>query len=179
MAAAALTACILLVPAAGCATGWDGKRVYTARWQPAWKARFRQATYMVGEPGGDGWAPHKERDQQVVWMHEASSSVIAVRSQCQEHGDSSLEQFTDHLRIDFTEWTILEQSSVPLIGREALRTHVRAKLDGVPVELELIVVKKSGCLFDLTLIAVPRAFSGHLPAFERVVAGFEYPVRRS
>ena len=41
-----------------------------------------------------------------------------------------------------------------------------------------VVVKKDGCLFDLTYIAKPEDFEQHTPAFQKVIDGFGYPVRR-
>ncbi|NJK32670.1 MAG: hypothetical protein HC927_09810 [Deltaproteobacteria bacterium] len=54
---------------------------------------------------------------------------------------------------------------------------MRANLDGAEVMIEYVVLKKNGCLFDLTYIAVPRSFEQHTAAFEQVIAGFEFPVR--
>ncbi|MCA9699964.1 MAG: hypothetical protein KC431_20740, partial [Myxococcales bacterium] len=103
--------------------------------------------------------------------------------------------FTDHQRIDYTEWVIIEEPTgeldtegrprmrqkqyyTSIADREALRTSVRANLDGVEVLIEYVVVKKDGCLFDLTYIAKPRAFDQHTGEFQRVIDGFGYPVRR-
>ena len=42
-------------------------------------------------------------------------------------------------------------------AREALRTRVDAKLDGVPMTLDLYVLKRNGCIFDLSYAAPPDA----------------------
>jgi hypothetical protein len=75
--------------------------------------------------------------------------------------------------FDFTEQEVLSEELVPLDGREALRTHVVAKLDGVPREMVLVVLKKDGCVYDVALVA-PRgdSFSRARPVFETLVAGF-------
>jgi hypothetical protein len=159
---------------------WNGEEIY----RPAGKHRRLQAAFAVGLPGQD-WSPLGDRGDgfQVAWRHNRSSSVIQVRSQCEEHGDSSLESFTQHLAIDFDQWELSEregadkaQTEMRLIGRAALRSHVHAQLDGVDVELEVLVVKKDGCLFDLSFVAVPEHFQQDLPTFERVVSGFRFPL---
>lgn len=167
-----LAACLTV----GCASGWDGGRVHYRSWQPAWKGQHRDATFRVGSPG-EGWRPHRESGVQVAWRRSGAPAVIQVRSQCDEHGDSDLASFTDHLRIDFGEWIIDFQKAMELEGREALRSRVQARLDGVPVSLELIVMKKNGCLFDLQYIASPGRFDEGLEAFEAVVDGFAFPLR--
>jgi hypothetical protein len=140
------------------------------------RSRF-EATYRFGLPG-EGWAPARRlQDVQVAWRNASIQGVIGIHSQCEEHGDSSLEEFTDHLRIDWTNWRVVEQENTRLIGRAALRTVVVAELDGMEFAHEIVVVKKDGCLFDLRYSAPPESFPRGRAAFARVVAGFEFPVR--
>ena len=169
--------CASLLFAGGCASGWDGGRIHYKTWQPAWKGMDRDATFRVGDPG-DGWRPHRETGVQVAWSKAKTPAVIQVRSQCDEHGDSDLASFTDHLRIDFNEWIIERQSAIEIVGREGLRTRVHARLDGVAVDLELVVLKKNGCLFDLQYIASPSRFEDGMRSFDRVVEGFAFPLRK-
>ena len=186
-----LFACAALV--VGCRS-WDGGELYVKQWQPAWKGQDKQATFRVGKPGG-GWEPLEQPGVQVAWRHATDPAVIQVHSECQDHGDSDLRDFTDHQRIDFSDWEIIQEPTgeldaegrprmrdkqyyTTLANREALRTTVQANLDGGEVTIEYVVVKKNGCLFDLTYIAVPRVFAQHADAFEAVIAGFAFPVRR-
>lgn len=188
MVLAALTG----LPLAGCQT-WKGGDLYVKQWQPAWKGGDKQATFRVGSPGRT-WEPLIEKGTQFAWQHASDPAVIQVHSECENHGDSDLEDFTDHQRIDYRSWKIVEEPTGELDGqgrpamrkkqyyitlaqREALRTTVEANLDGGDVMIEYVVVKKNGCLFDLTYIAVPRAFEQHLAAFDQVIEGFTFPIR--
>lgn len=171
---------------------WNGESEY----HPRGRSKAGAVSFGIGLPG-KGWKPYPEKESgvQVAWLNDASSSVIQVRSQCAEHGDSSLEMFTAHIGADFGDWNVREldtgkkdrrgrpvtklvQHSFRLEGRSALRSTVDAKLDGVPITLEVVVLKKDGCLFDLTLISPPSHFELQLPAFERVVKGFRFPLSR-
>lgn len=177
----------------GC-SAWNGGELYVKQWQPAWKGEDKQATYRVGLPGR-AWEPLHQQGTQVAWQHATDPAAIQVHSECQDHGDSDLEDFTDHQRIDFTEWEILEEPTgeldakgrprmrrrqyyTTIADREALRTTVRANLDGAEIMIEYVVLKKNGCLFDLTYIARPRAFDAHIEEFQKVIDGFTFPVRR-
>lgn len=163
---------LLTTLAAGCG-GWvgHGDTYYSRRGDPT------DATYRFGQPG-PGWAPLDQKGVQVAWYDESAEAAILLDSQCDEHGDSTLEQFTDHLRIDFREWEIVSQEQITLIDRAAVHTVVIASIDGViKTQLELYVVKKNGCLFDLEYIAPPRNFEQGRAAFARVVGGFSYPIR--
>ncbi len=189
---AARASLLLVALALGCQT-WKGGELYVKQWQPAWKGGDKQATFRVGTPGRS-WEPLVQEGTQVACQHGSDPAVIQPHSECQDHGDSDLEDFTDHQRIDYTTWQIVEEPTgeldaegrprmrkkqyyTTLAQREALRTTVRANLDGGDVMIEYLVLKKNGCLFDLTYIAVPRVFEQHLPAFDAVVEGFAFPIR--
>lgn len=156
----------------GC-RGWQGDQ-YLRHRTPASRAA-RETSYAFAPPG-DGWRDvRKVEEVQVAWVHDGYGAVIELHAQCDEQGDSSLEQYTDHLRIDWTAWKIISQQPERLIGRAALRTVVDAELDGVPMRSELVVVKRAGCLFDLRYAARPDSFEQGQAAFARVVQGFRYP----
>lgn len=163
----------LVLAAALCLLGcrpWRGGDVYKGR------ARQGEARYGIGDPG-TGWRPLPPlKGLQAGWANRSLGAVIDVHSRCDEHGDSSLEQFTDHLRIDWTEWKVVSQEEERLVGRAALRTVVDAELDGVSRRLELVLVKKNGCLFDLRYVAKPESYTRGRAAFQSVVRGFAFPV---
>lgn len=168
----------LLALLTGCG-GWKGNTYYAHR-VPAERAR-REATYAFGNPSegnpSDGWREVRDADNvQVAWVKPVIAGAIEIHAQCAEQGDSSLFQYTDHLRIDWTDWSIVEQREERILGRAALRTIVDASIDGVARRNELVVFKKNGCLFDLRYSATPEGFAQGRPAFERVVAGFRFPL---
>jgi hypothetical protein len=157
--------------------GWRGQGdTYYRPHVPRDRARA-QTTYAFGQPGGE-WRPLRTKlpEVQVAWIHPGYAGVIEIHAACDEQGDSSLEQYTDHLRIDWTDWQVESQAREQIIDREALRTIVVASLDGVPRKNELVVVKKNGCLFDLRYSADPTRFDRGRQDFARVVGGFRFPV---
>lgn len=176
-----------------CHRGVQGE-VYVPPYQPVWKGRNKLPTYRVGLPGA-GWEPLAGEGLQAVWQHSTDPAIIQVHGECEDHGDSDLEDFTDHQRIDYSKWEIIEEPTgeldaegrprmrqrqyyTTIAQREALRTTVRANLDGADIMIEYVVLKKDGCLFDLTYIAVPHAFDAHTGEFEKVIEGFAFPIRR-
>lgn len=165
---------VVLALVAGCA-GWRGD-TYVAHRAPLERAR-KEATYRFGLPGA-GWRPVRNlKDVQVAWVHPEIGGAIEIHAQCDDQGDSSLDQYTDHLRIDWTGWEVISQEETRLLDRAALHTEVIAELDGVVRQNELWVVKKNGCLFDLRYSATPALFDQGQAAFADVVAGFRFPVR--
>jgi hypothetical protein len=128
---------------------------------PSWRREAPDAH----DSAGPGMAP-------LVWAHHASGALIQVRASCEDALDIPLRALTRHLLIGFTDVTAITEQLRPLDGREALRSKVHAKLDGVPRELVLYVIKKNGCVYDFALIARPQGSAVHEPEFDRFVSGF-------
>jgi len=103
--------------------------------------------------------------------------LLAWNSSCKEHGDPSLEILTQHLLIGFTEREKLGGERLELDGREGLRTHYVAKMDGVARELELFVLKKGGCVFDMAYIAPLGRGGVWRGEFERMLSEFQVRFR--
>lgn len=168
-------AAFVALPLGGC-RGWrgSGDAFYGHRAPP--KRARKETNYSFGQPGSD-WRPlRKIEGVQVAWMRPDIAGLIELHAQCDEQGDSNLEQYTDHLRIDWTDWAVESQSEQVLIDRAALRTVAQGKLDGVPMKQELWVVKRAGCLFDLRYAAPPHTFAQGQAQFAKVVQEFSFPL---
>jgi hypothetical protein len=98
--------------------------------------------------------------------------LLALNSTCKEHGDAPLEVLMQHLLMGFTEREKLQSEKRMLDGREGLRSRYVAKLDGVARELDLLVLKKDGCVFDLSYIAPMGKGEVWRGEFERMVSEF-------
>lgn len=85
--------------------------------------------------------------------------------------DAPLSALTDHLIMGTTAREVDHQETIPFDGREAMRTLVRAKLDGVPMQYEIYVMKKDGCVYDIVYVAPPGRFADGAPDFERFTQG--------
>lgn len=150
--------------AMGCATGGTLQNgVY----------RGEQTSYQIG-PVSDGWtAVTVNQQNDLAWHNEAKGAVMHVDSDCGPGLDIPLTALRSHLMIGFTEREVVEEELVPMDGREALRTHFTAKLDGVPRDILLQILKKDDCVYDFGLVTPPgSSFEDALPDFDRMLAGF-------
>lgn len=153
---------LALVLAIGCGGPTFSDNVY----------RDGEARYRVGELG-PGWERIGMEDNDLAWHNERVGAVAAVNATCDPFQDVPLSALTNHLLIGFTDREHLSSETVPLDGREALRSRVVARLDGVPRELLLYVLKKDQCTYDFALIAPPgESYREAEAEFERMVAGF-------
>lgn len=147
-------------------------------------------TYVDGEYRGDTSfhvesppAPFRRisvEDSNDLAFADDDGVVIQVNGSCDPALDIPLVALTNHLLIGFTEREYVGEPELrTLDGREALHTHVLAKLDGVPRELYFVVTKKNECVYDLSLIAPPGPrFEAARVTFDRMVAGFSSGGRR-
>ncbi|GAC1352362.1 MAG: hypothetical protein NVS3B20_03570 [Polyangiales bacterium] len=100
-------------------------------------------------------------------------STIEVHGRCGlDADDVPISALTKHLLIGFTERETKEERVIRFDGREALNTVVQAKLDGVQMMLNIYVLKKNGCVFDLVYVANPGRYLEGAKAFEDFAMGF-------
>ncbi len=138
--------------------------------------RDDEARYRVGALDSE-WVPLDVAGQNDLAWHSARlGAVVQVNATCDPGSDTPLTALTNHLLIGFTERVQTEQSLVPMDGREALRTRLVARLDGVPRALSIVVLKKDDCVYDFALIARPDGAVAEA-AFDAFVAGFSTVAR--
>lgn len=127
--------------------------------------------YRLG-PLGAGWQRH-ESDADLAFYDRALDAMIMVNSECPMEHDAPLPVAANTLLIGFTDRQVLAEERVPMLGREALHRRLRARLDGAPLELDLFVLKKDDCLYDLVYLAPPSSAASGAADFARLVSGFD------
>jgi len=135
--------------------------------------RGEGTSYRIG-PIGEGWAAVTvDRQNDLAWHSAAKEAVIHIDSECDPALDIPLTALRSHLMIGFTERDLVDEERVSMDGREALRTQFNAKLDGVPRQILLQILKKDDCVYDFGLITpLGPGFEEALPDFDRLLAGF-------
>ena len=128
--------------------------------------------YRIGALG-ERWRLVHQEGASVGYFSDDVGGVFEANASCRDDAEASpLSTLTRQLLIGYTERKVASQTTVPLDRREALRTRVDVKLDGVPMTLELYVMKRNGCIFDLSYAAPPDAFARGAGDFQRFVDGF-------
>jgi len=119
------------------------------------------------------WRLVHQEGASVGFYSDAVGGVIEANATCRDDADAApLSALTRQLLIGYTERDLGSQELVQLDGREALRTRLTAKLDGVPMALDVFVMKRNGCIFDLSYAAPPDLAARGEADFGRFVAGF-------
>ncbi len=111
-------------------------------------------------------------DNDLAFVAKDSPHSMALNSTCEGYSDASLQVLTQHLLMGFTDRQLVSHEVRPMDGRESLRSHYIAKLDGVPIELLLVVLKKNGCVYDFTYLSPRGRFEEKLSSFELLLDQF-------
>ncbi|HYQ14699.1 MAG TPA: hypothetical protein VEQ58_03045 [Polyangiaceae bacterium] len=122
-------------------------------------------------PIPSGWRAIDADGTLVAFHDEQAQATVALNGRCGVDGDDvPLASLTQHLFLQFTERQQRSQQELSLDGRAALRTDMVGKLDGVPKQFLVYVLKKDGCVYDFWRIGEPGA--GDSSSFEAFVRGF-------
>ena len=129
-----------------------------------------QARYRIGDlPSGFERVEVGDND---LAFHHRGDGTISVNATCTDYEDVPLSALVNHLLFETTERHFAIEETVTLDGRAARHVLVQAELDGVPIELELYVMKKDGCVIDLAHIRTQNASPAAREVFRAFVARF-------
>lgn len=136
---------------------------------------LKQGSYRVGE------LPHHWRQvhfkyKTLLFRHLETQASISTNAVCGESTeDASLQVLTRHLYNGIDQVKIESQAEKPLDGRSSLWTVWGGQMDGVPVKIETVSIKKNECLFDFYYVALPPDFEKGQKEFHHFAQGFSYP----
>lgn len=134
--------------------------------------RSSDLAFRTGPPG-DGWRAIEVTGARLAFRDEARDATVAVGARCNKDGDDvPLQSLTRQLFLIFTDRQIIAETTRTLDDREALRSQLTAKLDGVQKSFVVYVLKKDCCVYDFMYISDPRTFEEGVPDFDRFVTGF-------
>lgn len=133
--------------------------------------QHRPLSYRVG-PVPATWESIAIPENDVAWHDRATDGVIHVDHSCAQDQDVPLPSLVQHLLIGFTNREVVSEETIPFDSREARHVVVRAQLDGVATLLELYVMKKDGCVYDLGYVALPGRFEQGQANFTAFARGF-------
>ncbi len=130
-----------------------------------------EGRYTLGDPG-EGWVQVRPGGADQAWHNAALGATIYADSNCGERfEDSPLKRLHEGLLGEISGEPLREELRT-LDGREALLRVSEGAVDGVPLRLGALILKKDACLYDVVYIAPPASFDAGFPAFEAVFGAF-------
>jgi hypothetical protein len=127
--------------------------------------------YRIGELKG-AWR-RLDVDDNDLAFYDTRLGTISVNSMCSGYEDVPEQALLNQLLFGTRDRKYRLEETVTLDGRGALHDVIDLTLDGVPVTLEVYVVKKDGCVYDFSRVSSRPAFEQGRPAFAALVQGFK------
>ncbi len=167
-----LLLCFLILPS--CFLGGGTDKIGTVKGYKAGVVTTRGGSFKVGVLPPN-WVYKKIGYKVILLANTKKHQSISVSSFCGgSFDDSPLPILTNQLFYGLTGVEKETEKNMQLDGRSALRTLVHGQLDGVPVMVDVVVLKKDSCIFDLTYTANPNDYKTGVPDFENFYKGFRY-----
>ena len=124
--------------------------------------------YRIAELG-PGWQRVRIENNDLSF-HRAGEGTISTQATCKEYEDVPPTVLLQHLLFGTTHREYVLEEELTLDGRGAQHAIVDCELDGVPVRVEMYLLVRNGCVFDLSYVS-PRSAKAHA-AFTRFAHGF-------
>lgn len=119
------------------------------------------------------WKSPKSLLKQLVYENDSIQATIVVDALCgAKYDDAPLDRLARELFQRFQKPVIDSERAFTLDGRTARRVEGRGDVDGVPLRMAVVVMKKDFCLYDFSYFAPPETFSRGVRDFEEYLNGF-------
>lgn len=149
-------------------------REHGEEWRPL------SAEAARGESRDPGGLPAQDAGD-LAFEHRRTGAIISMNSVCREHRDSTLEELSRNLLMGLNTQGQAATRDLEVDGSKALESTVDAGIttrrpsgetEEMPVRVRAVVLRKSGCTYDLMYIARPAVFDELSPVFDRFLKGF-------
>jgi len=123
----------------------------------------------------EGWGRLSTRARTISWYNESFRSSISTDAYCGLSVDNrSLSSLGGDLITALSDRKFIEERNLTLAGRAAVRQRFDGTLDGTASSVDLVVVRKDGCVFDFYLVSQGAPEAQALEDFEAFFGGFDY-----
>lgn len=110
-----------------------------------------------------------------AWQNPQTGNTISYMSDCDGSSDQSLDTLFLSAVEGIENLKISDQRKITFNQREALETSLLGRVDGVGIQVRLIIFKKNNCTFNLSYIGSLSTFMKGYNDFVAFVKEFKVP----
>ena len=122
-----------------------------------------------------GWQAMKTKARAISFYNSDYKSSISTDAFCgRDVTDRKLETLGGEMITALEGRSVLYEKNFDLDGRGAVRQKLTGSLDGVSVVVDLVVVRKNGCVFDFYAVMPPNNAANTGDDFENFFGAFHY-----
>jgi hypothetical protein len=109
----------------------------------------------------------------LAWQNQKSGNTIAVLTECSETSDPTLADLEEDMTQVLSEPKVVKTENLMFEEREALRSLIDGKVDGIAVKVDVLTFKKNSCSYTLTYMGRAQGFEKEHAAFDSFLKGFK------
>ncbi len=110
-----------------------------------------------------------------VWLSKKTANTIAYLTECESPNDPGLKQLESEYLNALGKLEITKSETSTFNGRESLSTSANGEIDGINVQVKLLIFKKNNCNYTLSYSGVKKKFDSELKYFDQFVESFKVP----
>ncbi|MBI2606790.1 MAG: hypothetical protein HYW49_11995 [Deltaproteobacteria bacterium] len=175
----AVSALVILATSTGCGLIFGGSQkvdnksshysVYRLDREEGGHWRLIEAGARPAEDAKSASSSDQEPEQaDVAFEHKMSGAIASLNSVCRPQGNATIEELSRGLFMGLPDRKTLDQRRITLDDVPALD----ATVESGDIRVRAVVLKKTGCTYDLMYIAKAAVFNRSLPDFDRFLKGF-------
>lgn len=123
----------------------------------------------------DPFSSISDKNNDKTWLSGTTGNTISYLSDCGNPADPSIEQLSSDSLSVLNDMKVNTSEDLQFNGRAAHRTTASGTVDGVPVELSLLIFKKDGCNYTLTYAGLKKQFASEKHYYESFIESFKAP----
>lgn len=109
-----------------------------------------------------------------AFRNTKTGSVIVLNTTCKKYDSTSLEHLAQKLLAGISNVEVLDQGSAIYFDREGHHMVISGAIDGVPIKMKTITIRKNRCIYDLSLISNnDKSFESDINALDEVINSME------
>lgn len=123
-------------------------------------------------------APYKDiatSKSDKAWISSETGNTLSYLSECSVANEPSLQQMENESLSAMTHVQVLKMEEITFNGRAARLSVTKGSVDGVPVQISLLVFKKNGCNYTLSYGGLEKNFSHEEKFFDSFKESFKAP----
>lgn len=136
------------------------------------KAADKSKSYSFTQPSGN-FEKIKSVQADLAFQDPTTGHTIAMISECSDSLDPSIESLESEITSSIQNAKAISQTEVMTNSRSGRHSLFSGTMDGVPVNIEILVFKKSSCAYTLTLMGREKGFENQRKYFENFKKGFK------
>lgn len=111
----------------------------------------------------------------VAWQNTKNGNTIAYLSECKLKADISLQTMETESLAALANLKVNKSEVKEYNEREAKEVIAEGQVDGIPVKIKLMLLKKNECNYTFSYVGRKKFFDSDMSVYQQFLDGFQAP----